>query len=83
MSEPRYSGSRRSGICTCGCPWDAHHLGIVMNMKYAEETGEAYIPQECVRYGFNETGGMQYVDGKWVDHCHGYVDSMEFKHANE
>ena len=24
---------------------------------------------ECEFYGFNETGGMQYVDGKWVDHC--------------
>lgn len=76
-SKPRYSGPNCSGVCRCGCPWDRHHLGVVMNMKYAEETGEAYIPQECDNYGFNETGGMKFENGKWVDHCNSYVDNKE------
>lgn len=33
---------------------------------------EAYIPQECEEFGFNEGGGLD-ADGK--DHCFGYRDS--------
>ena len=48
-----------------------------MNGDYLKETGEAYLPQECEAYGFNEAGGLQQVEGKWVDHCHDYKDSKE------
>jgi hypothetical protein len=48
-----------------------------MNVDYAEQTGESYVPQECDAFGFNEVGGMKYVNGEWVDHCHGYRDSYE------
>jgi len=75
--EPRYSGPNRSGICVCGCPWDDHHLGIVMNQDYAEQTGEVYVPEECEAFGFNECGGQKVVDGRWVEHCNKYRDSLE------
>jgi len=76
MREPRYSGPNRSGICVCGCSWEDHHLGVVMNREYANETGEAYVPGECEAFGFNEVGGMKYnkATGKWEDHCHSYRD---------
>ena len=77
--KPKYSGSERSGICVCGCPWDDHHLGVVMNREYADATGEAYLPEECEAFGFNEVGGMKLVDGKWEDHCQYYVDSLEIR----
>lgn len=73
--DRRYSGPGRTGICVCGCSWDSHHLGIVMNSAYREATGEGYVPEECETFGFNEVGGMKQVDGKWVDHCHRYEDS--------
>lgn len=77
--EPRYSGPNRSGTCVCGCRWDDHHLGIVMNREYADATHEAYIPDECDNYGFNEVGGMKYnpVTKEWEDHCHGYKDTLD------
>jgi hypothetical protein len=53
----------------------------VLNKKYAEETGEAYVPEECCAFGFNEVGGMKYnkETGRWEDHCHGYRDSKAEK----
>ena len=74
--KPKYSGPECSGICVCGHPWGRHHLGMVMNMVYFEDTGESYVPQECEAYGFNEAGGLKYNEatGEWEDHCHGYVD---------
>ena len=75
--KPRYSGPNRSGICVCGCSWEDHHLSIVMKKECVEATGEIYIPDECCRYGSNEMGGRQYVNGEWIDHCHGYRDSKE------
>ena len=72
---PRYSGPNRSGVCKCGHPWEEHHLGIVMNREYYEQTGEMYVPEECEHYGFNEVGGkMPDKDGNWVDHCFRYED---------
>lgn len=80
MNEPRYSGPNRSGICVCGHPWDEHHLGIVMNNEYYDATHEAYVPEECEHYGFNEMGGrMPTSNGRWVNHCQSYRDSMEVK----
>lgn len=73
--QPRYSGPNRSGICKCGCPWDSHHLGMVMNSEYRAATDEAYLPQECETYGFNETGGCG-ADGR-PGHCDSYEDSKE------
>jgi hypothetical protein len=75
--EPRYSGPNRTGICKCGHSWDRHHLGVVMNRDYGDATGEAYVPQECEHFGFNETGGLAFVDGKWVGHCQQYRDEKE------
>lgn len=79
MSEARYSGPNRSGICVCGCSWDKHHLGIVMWKEYIDETGEYYIPQECEAYGSNEVGGAKYNEKteQWEDHCYDYRDSKE------
>ena len=75
--DRRYSGPGRTGICICGCSWDRHHLGVVMNKAFADATGEAYVPQECDAFGFNEVGGMKYnkVTQEWEDHCYGYRDS--------
>lgn len=72
-NDRRYSGEGRTGICVCGCPWDSHHLGVVLNAEYVEATGEAYIPQECEAYGFNETGG--YGPNGEPGHCNSYRDS--------
>lgn len=75
--KPKYSGPNRSGICKCGHKWDEHHLGIVMNQKYFEATGEMYVPQECEHYGFNELGGLMPEGRQWVPHCSEYIDEME------
>lgn len=72
-NHPRYSGPKCSGICVCGHKWDEHHLGIVLNPDYVKDTGEAYIPQECEHFGFNETGGL---DDKGKEHCFGYRDVL-------
>ncbi len=89
MNEPRYSGPNRSGVCKCGHSWRTHHLGVIVREDYwagltLEELkiAEAYIPQECEFYGFNETGGLKpditfTGDRRWIDHCHSYVDAME------
>lgn len=71
--HPRYSGPNCSGICVCGHSWEDHHLGMVMNPVYREQTGEAYIPQECEHYGSNEMGGLD-ADGN--EHCWSYRDSL-------
>jgi hypothetical protein len=73
IHKARYSGEGRSGVCKCGHPWDQHHLGIVMTDKYYKETGEGYIPEECERFGSNETGGLD-ADGN--EHCSKYIDSL-------
>ena len=73
--EPLYSGPNKVGICICGHPWQEHHLSVVMNAEYREATGEACVPEECEHFGCNETGGMEYKDGKWIDHCHRYEDA--------
>jgi hypothetical protein len=71
MDEPKYSGPNRCGVCVCGHSWEDHHLGVVMNAEYAEATGEAYLPEECEFYGFNEMGGL---DAEGNNHCQKYVD---------
>lgn len=77
--KPRYSGPDRSGICVCGCRWDEHHLGLVMNQAYAEQTQEGYSPDECCAYGFNETGGLKYNSEteEWENHCQRYKDTLD------
>lgn len=71
MEERRYSGPNRSGICVCGHRWDQHHLSLILKPGAAEELGEGYIPGECLAYGSNEMGGLQWVDGELVEHCMG------------
>lgn len=71
---PRYSGPTRTGICVCGHSWEEHHLGCVMNTEYLEATKEAYVPEECEHFGFNETGGL---DAEGRDHCHSYQDQKD------
>lgn len=46
-----------------------------MNREYADATKEAYVPQECEHFGFNETGGL---DAEGRDHCHSYRDQKDF-----
>ncbi len=75
--EPKYSGPGKSGVCKCGHSVFDHHLGIVLNQEYFEATGESYVPQECEAYGFNETGGLKCIDGKWAEHCERYRDTMD------
>ena len=67
--RPRYSGPGRTGICRCGHSWEDHHLSMVMNEDYVQQTGEPYIPEECEFYGFNETGGL---DAEGRPHCEYY-----------
>lgn len=71
MNEPRYSGPNRSGICKCGHSWEDHHLGIVMNEDFYNQTHEGYVPQECEFFGFNEMGGLD-IEGN--EHCSRYED---------
>ena len=52
--------------------WDRHHLEIVARQDYVNETGEAYIAQECEQYGVNERGGL---DKEGKPHCYGYIDN--------
>lgn len=75
--ERLYSGPGRSGICVCGHKWEEHHLAVVMNPDYVKQTGEAYLPQECEAFGFNETGGSMCVQGEWVNHCRQYRDNKK------
>lgn len=60
-----------SGVCVCGHSWDVHHLCMVMNLDYFNQTGECTVPQECEFYGCNEYGGL---DAQGNEHCGGYVD---------
>jgi hypothetical protein len=49
-----------------------------MNEEYRNDNHEAYLPEECEHYGFNEMGGrMPTPDGSWINHCHRYRDTME------
>lgn len=75
--KPTYSGPGKTGVCICGCPWDSHHLFLVMNKDYIETTGEGYIIGACCRYGFNEAEGMKYNEELdfWESHCSGYKDT--------
>lgn len=82
MSQPLYSGPNRSGTCVCGHSWQDHHLSCVMNKFYYRETHEAYVPEECCHYGSNELGGLMPnpdpdAEDRYIDHCHGYRDSLE------
>ena len=73
--KPRYSGPGKSGVCVCGHSYEDHHLGMVLNQDYLDQTGEIYVPQECEFYGCNECGGMKPTkSGKWVRHCGSYRD---------
>ena len=84
MASPRYSGSERSGICVCGHSWEEHHLGMVMQAAYIEQTKEGYIPQECEYYGFNEAGGlMPDANGEWINHCGSYIDQLDRERLDE
>lgn len=76
-NEPRYSGPGKTGICKCGCSWEDHHLGVVLNQDYRAATGEAYLPDECEAFGFNEVSGMKYNETtkQWENHCQRYEDS--------
>ena len=67
----KYTKKIYSGICICGHSWEDHHLGIVMNEDYRKATGEAYFPEECEFYGFNESGGL---DSWGRNHCFKYKD---------
>lgn len=73
MNLPQYSGPNRLGICICGHKYNDHHLCFVMNQDYFNDTNEAYLPQECEFYSFNEGGGLDEVGNS---HCHTYIDSM-------
>lgn len=68
-----------SGICRCGCSWEDHHLGAILNSdayKALPEGYPPYIPQECDRYGWNEYGGKKYNKDtdEYEDHCYQYED---------
>ena len=76
--KAKYSGPGKIGICICGCSWENHHLMLVAQDLYIQETNEYYIPGECVAYGSNESGGMKLNEnGEWEDHCFGYRDKNE------
>ncbi len=64
-----------SGTCKCGHPWQRHHLQMIVNMEaLAElEPGEpAYLAGACLKYGFNETAGL---DSEGNPHCFGYEEA--------
>lgn len=71
--HPRYSGPNCSGICVCGHSWEDHHLGMVQNSDYFNDTGESYLPEECEFFGSNEDGGY---DAEGKEHCWKYRDSL-------
>ena len=50
-----------------------------MNRDYLLATDESYVPEECVAFGCNETGGMKYnkETREWEDHCHSYRDTLD------
>lgn len=48
-------------MCVCGHPAIEHHRSWFR--------GGGMLVEECETYGYNETGGMEQVNGKWVDHC--------------
>lgn len=49
-------------VCVCGHPISEHHRSWF--------PGGGQLIEECEAYGFNDNGGMQYVDGRWVEHCY-------------
>ena len=71
-----------TGICECGCSWKDHHLSMIVNKDYWKELQKVapshppYHPDECTKYGSNETGGQKYnpETEEWEDHCYIYRD---------
>ena len=59
-----------SGTCLCGHTDDDHHGSVVVDPEVAKVLGSR-LPDECLAYGCNETGGLD-EDGNL--HCGGYVD---------
>ena len=49
-------------LCVCGHTAEDHHRSWF--------PGGAMWVSECEAYGHAQTGGCEFVDGKWVDHCH-------------
>ena len=60
MTEPTYD-EMMEWMCTCGHTLQDHHVSFLR--------GGHMWADECEAYGSNETGGAEFVDGKWVDHC--------------
>lgn len=50
--------------CVCGHAAEDHHTSWF--------SGGQILREECEAEGYNETGGMLWVDGKWVEHCQRY-----------
>lgn len=48
-------------ICVCGHEAQEHHRSWFRG-------GDELI-EECEYFGHNETGGMEYVEGEWREHC--------------
>lgn len=48
-------------MCVCGHTAEYHHRSWFR--------GGGELIEECEYEGYNETGGMHQVGGKWVEHC--------------
>lgn len=48
-------------LCVCGHKLEDHHRSWFRN--------GGMIVEECEFEGYNETGGMMYIAGKWLEHC--------------
>lgn len=60
MTEPTYD-EKMAWLCECGHTLEDHHVSWFR--------GGGMLAEECEYFGTNETGGCEYVDGRWVEHC--------------
>lgn len=56
-------------MCICGHAAYEHHRSWFR--------GGGELIEECEAFGYNETGGMQNVNGRWTEHCQHFRLDME------
>lgn len=59
---------RGDDVCICSHLAEDHHRSWFRN--------GGQLIEECEFYGHNETGGMEYVDGKWIEHCQRFRSAL-------
>lgn len=64
---------KESELCVCGHTAEEHHRSWF--------PGGYELVEECEAFGTNETGGAEFVAGRWVNHCNQFKLDREANHG--